>query len=143
MDAAVLSETPGWVVAIVDSPAVRVAARVLLTSAYWVSGLTKLLNFKGALAEEASFHLRPPALFAGITIFVQLVGSALVIADYMLWLGAGMLAVFTLAAMIVAYPFWRVAPAQRMMTFTSFCEHLGLIAGFMLATLVSTLPVGR
>ena len=143
MDMAALADTPGWVVAIVDSSAVRTAARVLLTSAYWVSGLTKLLNFKGALAEETSFHLRPPALFAGITIFVQLVGSALVIADYMLWLGAGMLAVFTLAAMIVAYPFWRVAPAQRMMTFTSFCEHLGLIASFMLATLVSTLPIGR
>jgi uncharacterized membrane protein YphA (DoxX/SURF4 family) len=67
-----------------------------------------------------------------LTIVVQLCGSFLVITGILLWLGAAMLCVFTFAAMIIAYPFWRTKGAERVSMLIAFCEHLGLIAGFLL-----------
>lgn len=135
-----LMQTPGWVIRIADDPAIRLVARILLTSAYWFSGLAGLFHWKDAVSEERSFHLRPPGLLAALTILVKLVGSALVICDVFLWFGAGMLVVFTAAAMFIAYPFWKKKGAERSFMLIGFCEHLGLIAGFMLAVLVFSAP---
>ena len=53
-------------------------ARAGLCLAYAYSGVAKLLDFHGAMAEQAHFGLSPPALFAGLTIAVQLGGFALI-----------------------------------------------------------------
>jgi uncharacterized membrane protein YphA (DoxX/SURF4 family) len=137
MEQLTLLSTPAWVTALVGTPAFRIAADLLLTSAYWLSGVSKLLDWPGALQEERSFGLTPPAVFAALTIAVQLVGSFLVISGVAVWLGAGMLGIFTFAAMIVAYPFWRRTGSERLRMLLTFCEHLGLIAGLMLATILS------
>jgi transmembrane protein len=71
----------------------------LLTSVFWWSGLTKLGDFPGTLAEMAHFKLEPPWLFAAGTISLQLGASALVIfGGRLAWAGAAALALFTLAA---------------------------------------------
>ena len=69
-----------------------------LTYVFWWSGLAKLWDFAAAQDEMRHFGLNPAALFAAVTIGVQLGGSALVIFGKSLaWLGAGVLGVFTLA----------------------------------------------
>ncbi len=59
---------PGWVLAILRAPGVALAGRVLLTSAYWTSGLQKLFAFDAAIAEAAALGLPAPALTAALTI---------------------------------------------------------------------------
>lgn len=48
------------------------------------------------------------------------------------WLGAGMLAVFTGATEIVAHRFWELSGAAEFAARNEFFEHIGLIAGFIL-----------
>ena len=132
-----LLDTPRPVAAILDWPVTWFTARLVLVGPYVIGGLVKLADWPGAVAEQAHFGLQPAALFAALTILVELIGSALVLLDQMAWLGAGMLGLFTLLAAIVANAFWTMAGPDRFMATNAFFEHLGLIGGFMLVALVS------
>ena len=124
---------PRWVDAILDCRGTWLLARVALTSAFWIGGLTKLTDFPGAVAEQAHFGLRPAALFAILTVTVELAGSALVISGRLVWLGAGALGVFTGLAALLANHVWDMAGDARFQAMNSFFEHLGLIAGLVMA----------
>jgi uncharacterized membrane protein YphA (DoxX/SURF4 family) len=128
---------PGWVDAILGLPGIGVLARVALASAYILGGLTKLTDFRGAIAEQAHFGLHPAALWAGVTIAVELGGSILLITGRWLWLGAGALGVMTAVATLVANNFWTMAGHDRFMAINGFFEHIGLIGGFVLAALLA------
>lgn len=118
-------------------PATWFLARLLLVSAYVLGGFTKLGDWPSAVAEQAHFGLHPPALWAAVTIVVELLASALILANRALWLGAGMLGVFTVLAALVANNFWAMQGHDRFMAMNAFFEHLGLAGGFVLAALVA------
>jgi uncharacterized membrane protein YphA (DoxX/SURF4 family) len=126
------AETPRWVSAILGWHWVWVAARVALTSAYLLGGLTKLFNFAAAVAEQESFGLHPGWLWASLSIIVELIGSALVISGRFVWLGAGALGVLTGIATLVANNFWTMQGHDRFAATNTFFEHIGLIAAFVL-----------
>jgi len=113
-------------------------ARLALVLSYVIGGLTKLSNFPGAIAEQEHFGLHPGSVWAVLAIVVELGGSALVIAERLVWLGAGALGVLTAVAMLVANNFWTMEGHERFVAMNSFFEHLGLIAGFVLVALMSS-----
>jgi uncharacterized membrane protein YphA (DoxX/SURF4 family) len=122
--------------ALVASPWLQVLGLLGLCAAYIQGGLNKLLDFPGAVAEQAHFGLAPPALFAVATIATEIVGSVLVLSGWLRWLGALWLAGFTLIATFVANGFWTLPPGlERFMAANSFFEHLGLIGGFLLVAI--------
>jgi uncharacterized membrane protein YphA (DoxX/SURF4 family) len=126
------------VLAALHAPGVALAGRVLLTSAYWTSGLQKLFAFDAATAEAAALGLPAPALTAALTILVQLAGSAAVVsAGRWTWLGAGALGLFTLLATLIAHAFWTYPPAEQARQLATFTEHLGLIGGLALAAVLA------
>jgi len=53
------------------------------------------------------------------------------------WLGAGGLGVLTAVAMLAANDFWAITGRDRFMAVNAFFEHLGLIAGLVLISLLS------
>jgi len=111
-----------------------------LTYMYWWSGLVKLFDFTGAQAEMAHFGLNPSAFYAALTVFVQLAGSALIIFGRRLaWLGAGMLAVFTLATIPVAHPFWTMEGAAAFMEKMVVLEHITVVGGLIVAAILGEL----
>jgi transmembrane protein len=109
-------------------------AALVLTSVYWWSGFTKIINFSGAQAEMAHFGLEPAALFAVLTIATQLIGSALIISGSRLaWLGAGALAAFTLATIPLAHRFWEMEGIVAFLEKALVQEHITVIGGLFLA----------
>lgn len=128
---------PLFVDAILDWPPTWFVARLLLVGAYLVGALAKLGDWPGAVAEQAHFGMAPPALWAGVTIAVELIGPALILVGRLVWLGAGMLGVFTVLAASLANPFWALQGAARFAATNAFFEHLGLAGGFVLAALVA------
>ena len=124
---------PRWVEGLLARPATGLAARLALSSAYLLGAATKLSDLPAAVAEQAHFGMPHPALFALLTIAVELVGPALVLSGRMVWLGAGMLGVFTALAAIAANAFWAMPQgAERFAATNAFFEHLGLVGGFVL-----------
>jgi uncharacterized membrane protein YphA (DoxX/SURF4 family) len=128
---------PRWVDAILDWSGTWVLARVALTSAFLIGGVTKALNFPAAVAEQSHFGLHPAAVWAAFAIVVELVGPLLVISGYFVWLGAGAIGVLTAIAMVVATPFWSIAGVARFAAVNGFFEHMGLIAGCVMAALLA------
>ena len=131
------TDTPRWIGAILSRRWVLPMARIALTSAYLIGGIQKLVDFPGAVAEQMHFGMRPAWLWAVATILVELGGSALVIVGRWVWLGAGGLGMLTAVAMFVANNFWTMTGHDRFTALNTFFEHLGLIAGFVLISVMS------
>ena len=131
------SDSPRWIGAILSWPWLLPAARIALTSAFLIGGIQKLVDFPGAVAEQAHFGLQPAWLWATAAITVELAGSALVIVGRWVWLGAGGLGVLTAVAMLTANNFWAMTGHDRFIALNAFFEHLGLIAGFFLVSVMA------
>jgi uncharacterized membrane protein YphA (DoxX/SURF4 family) len=115
-----------------SAPATFRVALLLLCSAYLQGGLTKLLDFQGALGEMHHFGLSPAGPLAAATIALELGASLAIVLGYWRWLGALALALFTLSATFIANRFWEMPQPERFMATNSFFEHLGLVGGFLL-----------
>jgi uncharacterized membrane protein YphA (DoxX/SURF4 family) len=126
-----------WVEHLLDWQGTWFVARLALCSAYLLGGVVKLADFPAAIAEQAHFGMPVPALFAAVTIAVELVGPILILTDRLAWLGAGMLGVFTLMAALVANAFWTLHGPERFAATNAFFEHLGLVGGLVLVAMVS------
>jgi len=108
-------------------------AHLGLCAAYIQGGLVKLTDFPGAVAEMVHFRLAPPVLFAVLVIVLELVASAMVMTGFLRWLGALVLAGFTLMSTLIALRFWEQPAGQaRHASANAFFEHLGLAGGFLL-----------
>jgi uncharacterized membrane protein YphA (DoxX/SURF4 family) len=131
------TDTPRWIGAILSWPGLLPIARVALTSAYLIGGVQKLVDFPGAVAEQAHFGLQPAWLWAAAAIIVELAGSLVVIFGRWVWLGAGALGVLTAVAMLTANNFWTMTGHDRFIALNAFFEHLGLIAGFVMVSVMT------
>jgi uncharacterized membrane protein YphA (DoxX/SURF4 family) len=131
-------ECPSWVATILRQPRIMPLVRICLVSAYLIGGVTKLLHFDAAVAEQVHVGLHPGWLWAAMAILVEIVGSLCIIFNRLTWLGAGALAALTVVAMLVANNFWSLEGVARFMALNSFFEHLGLIAAFVMVTCLAS-----
>jgi uncharacterized membrane protein YphA (DoxX/SURF4 family) len=131
------TDTPRWIATILSLPWLLPIARAALASAFLIGGIQKLIDFPAAVAEQAHFGLQPAWVWAAAAIVVELGGSALVIFGRWVWLGAGGLGVLTAVAMVTANDFWARIGQDRFMATNAFFEHLGLVAGLVLISLLS------
>lgn len=123
---------------VLRSPVTALLARIVLTFPFWASGLAKLFDFTGTVNEMAFFGLQPPAAYGAAVIFVQLVGSALIILDRLTWLGAGALGLFTAMTIPLVHHFWSMTeePAKTI-AFHTAMEHIGMIGGLLVVAVLS------
>jgi uncharacterized membrane protein YphA (DoxX/SURF4 family) len=131
---------PRFVDAVLAWPLTGFAARLLLVGAYLLGAAVKLTEFPAAIAEQAHFGMHPPAPWAALTIAVEILGSVLILANRLTWLGAGMLGVFTALAAFKANAFWTMSGAERFAATNTFFEHLGLVGGLVLVAMISRAP---
>jgi uncharacterized membrane protein YphA (DoxX/SURF4 family) len=138
------ARTPRFVGAILDWRWTGFPARLALVGAYLLGGIVKASDWTAAVAEQTHFGMSPPALWAALTIVVEIVGPLLILSGRLVWLGAGMLGIFTLFAAITANAFWAMPAGQdRFMATNAFFEHLGLIGGFVLAAMIAEMEARR
>jgi uncharacterized membrane protein YphA (DoxX/SURF4 family) len=117
-------------------PGIETLARLALASPFLISGVMKLVDFPGAMNEVAAMGLGPAGPFAVAVIITQLGGSVLFLARRYCWLGAGLLAGFTVVATLLAHPFWAFAGPERGTQTATFFEHVAIVGGFVVAALI-------
>ncbi len=114
-------------------------ARIALTFPFWGSGVAKMMYFDAGVAEMAHFNLHPAIIFNVATIAVQILGSILIIANRIAWLGAGALAVFTGLTIILVHSFWSMTEEPfRTIAFHTATEHIGIIGGLVAISILGT-----
>jgi transmembrane protein len=128
---------PSVIQALLTNRAVAFAARVILTFPFWGSGLDKLINFSGGVAEMRQFGLEPAILF-NIAVFTpQLVGAALIISGRHVWLGAGALGIFTALTIPIVHRFWAMQGPDALHAFHTAGEHVGMIGGLITVSILA------
>jgi uncharacterized membrane protein YphA (DoxX/SURF4 family) len=135
--------SPAFVHAILEWPWTWPIARLALVATFLASGFSKITNFSGGVTEMAEAGMPAPAAMAVLSIFVELTGSALVLIGRWVWLGAGMLGVFTAIGAITAHAFWKVSGSARKEALAVFLMHIGLIGAFVLDALLAEGGGGR
>ena len=128
---------PRFVDAVLDWRWTGFLARLALVGAYLLGGIVKLFDFPAAVAEQAHFGMHPPGVWAVLTIAIELIGPLLILSGRLVWLGAGMLGVFTVLAAFTANAFWAMQGQERFAATNAFFEHLGLVGGFVLAAMIA------
>ncbi|BCP52981.1 hypothetical protein K32_15980 [Kaistia sp. 32K] len=111
--------------------------RGIFTFMFWSSGLAKLLDVDAGLAEMRHFGLEPAVLFYAATVAILLGGSFLVILDRWTWLGAGILAVFTVLTIPIAHGFWAMEEPLRTLEFHVVMEHITVVGGLLVVIYAS------
>lgn len=127
------------IIRLLDRPALSLLARLLLTAPFWLSGISKSLDFDSGVAEMARAGLEPASGFNMATIAVQLAASLLIISGRYVWLGAGMLVVFTALTVPLVHSFWAMTTEPfRTIAFHTAIEHIGLIGGLLAGAVLSS-----
>ncbi len=93
------ADNPRWVTAILSWPWLLPISRIALVSAFLIGGIQKLIDFPGAIAEQAHFGLQPAWMWA-------------------------------------VDDFWAKTGHDRFIAVNDFFEHLGLIAGLVLVSVL-------
>jgi putative oxidoreductase len=106
-------------------------ARLCLAVVILYSAVDKLWHWRSSIEEVKSDGLPWPAAFAGATVFTQLVGGFLVATGFFAWLGALLLAGFTVAATVVGHRFWLRRGAEFRHELTTSLEHVAIVGGLL------------
>jgi uncharacterized membrane protein YphA (DoxX/SURF4 family) len=85
--------------------------------------------------EVAALGLRPAGPFAVAVILTQLASSLLFLTRRYCWLGAGILAGFTVLATLLGHPFWTLDGPDRGRQAATFFEHVAIVGGLAMAAL--------
>ncbi|WP_435526434.1 DoxX family protein [Ideonella oryzae] len=108
-----------------------------LCAAYLQGGLSKAWDLSAATAEMAHFGLQPAGPMALAVIVFELVASLAVLTGWQRAPAALALGAFTLAASVIANPFWSVPADSRPPLLNAFMEHLGLAGAWGMVALAS------
>jgi uncharacterized membrane protein YphA (DoxX/SURF4 family) len=130
-------DDPVWVDSILESRWTRRLARLGLTSPFVISALVELQNLAAVTTIQAQYGLRPPAFWAAAVNAVQLLGSTIIISGRFVWIGAGILAVFTGLTEVIAHRFWQMAGQARFAGRNEFFEHIALVLGLVIVALLA------
>jgi len=111
-------------------------ARLCLAAVFLYSAVDKLWHWRSSIEEVKGDGLPWPAVLAGATVFTQLVGGCLVAAGLLAWLGALLLAGFTVAATLLGHRFWLRRGAEFRHEVTTSLEHVAIVGGLLLLCLL-------
>jgi len=111
-------------------------ARLCLAAVFLYSGVDKLWHWRSSIEEVEGDGLPWPAVLAGATVFTQLVGGSLVATGLVAWLGALLLAGFTVAATLLGHRFWLRRGAEFRREVTTSLEHVAIVGGLLLLCLL-------
>jgi uncharacterized membrane protein YphA (DoxX/SURF4 family) len=111
-------------------------ARLCLAAVFLYSGVDKLWHWRSSIEEVKSDGLPWPTAFAGATVFTQLVGGFMVATGFFAWLGALLLAGFTVAATLVGHRFWLRRGSEFAHELTTSLEHVAIVGGLLLLSVL-------
>jgi uncharacterized membrane protein YphA (DoxX/SURF4 family) len=114
-----------------------------LVVTFLASGLSKVANFSDGVAEMKEAGMPAPVVMAALGTFVELFGSVLVLFNQWVWLGTGMLGVFTAIGAVTAHAPWKVSGPGRKVAIGVFLMHFGMIGAFALDALLAEAVAGR
>ncbi|PHM66066.1 hypothetical protein Xsto_01572 [Xenorhabdus stockiae] len=124
---------------ILESSWLWIITRLLILFIFVPSGLAKIFDFEGSLAEMRVAGLHPDWFFNIASAIVLLFGSILILLDRFVWLGAATLAVFLLLTIFIVHTFWNFSGEHAKISLYFAFEHTTVIGGLLATAMTSHL----
>lgn len=127
--------------ALAASPALWLAARVLLVCMFPFSALDKVLHWNDALKQANSSFLPGGPVLLVLAMIVEVAAPVCIVAGWQAPLAAWMLATFCIATAVLYHPFWSgqdfwaAGTSVARNHFWDFTKNLGLAGGLVLIAL--------
>ncbi|AOM42705.1 DoxX family protein [Xenorhabdus hominickii] len=113
--------------------------RIFLLFIFISSGLARLIDFDGGLAEMRAAGLHPDWFFNIASAIVLLLGSILILLDRVVWLGTAALSVFLLLTIFIVHTFWHFSGEYAKTSLYFAFEHITVIGGLLATAIASHL----
>ncbi|MGJ7918737.1 DoxX family protein [Massilia sp. LXY-6] len=107
--------------------ALNIAARILMSLIFIISGWGKLTGYAGTQAYFASMHLPMPALVTPLVILIELGGGLALLFGLKARWAAAILALFSIASALIAHT--NFADTNQM---NNFMKNLAMAGGYLL-----------
>ena len=130
-------QTPQYIESLLQSTWLWFIARLCLAVVFIASGVAKLIDFQGGVAEMRGAGLEPARLFNIAVAALMLAGSILILLDRAVWLAAAALAVFLVLTICIVDAFWRRPEQQAKLALFFALEHVSVIGGLFAAAIAS------
>ncbi|WP_037585791.1 DoxX family protein [Stenoxybacter acetivorans] len=134
-----LNDTPHWLEKLLLSNGMWLFARIVITFLFWITAVNWILDFNEARSAAASVHLFPPAFWGWFLIAFYIAGSLLIIADRMMWLGAGAFLVFVFLTIVCVHHWWSMSGAQEASAWNEVKEHITVMGSMIVVCIASLL----
>src|SRR5439155_7490492 len=107
------------------------AARVLMSQIFLISGLTKVLNPSGTADEMTSRGMFWIPFFLVAATAVELAGGLSLLAGYKARLGALLLLLYLIPVTLTFHNFWTYPPEQQRVQMLFLMHNLTLMGGLL------------
>ncbi len=117
------------------------AARILLSQIFLISGIQKVLDPAGTQAQMASRDMFLIPLFMWAAVAVELGGGLSLLLGWKARWGALLLLLFLIPVTLTFHNFWTYPPEQQKVQMLFFIHNLALMGGLLLVTCRGPGPV--
>jgi putative oxidoreductase len=108
------------------------AARLLLAALFLIFGWRKLTDYSGTVSRMVQDGAPLPALSAVVAIFMELQVAFAVAVGAFTRPCAVLLALYTLAAALIAHHYWSMPGPNKVDNMESFYKNLSIVGGLLL-----------
>lgn len=130
-------DTPQWVESVLMSDALWLLARILLTFIFWMTAINWILDFAQARGAAAAVGLAPEGVWGAILIAFYILGTAAILFDRFMWLGAGAFGVFIFLTIILVHRFWDMTGAEAAASWNEVKGHITMIGPMMIVCIAA------
>ena len=118
-----------------------VVARALMSAIFLTAGIRKIMAYAGTVTYFGNLGIPMPDIVVPLAIAVEVGGGAALILGWQTRYVAIVLAVFTVAAGLIAHRFWAVDAAQFGNQLNHFLKNIAMVGGFLVIVVIEAIRV--
>ncbi|MDP6843558.1 MAG: DoxX family protein [Rhodospirillales bacterium] len=120
-----------------DHSALQIIAHVCIAFLFLFRGVTAFPQFDEHLKTFKGHGIPFPRLVLSLGLATMLLGGLSVLFDFLAWIGAAMLVLFTVLSNFIYHHFWTMTePGRRQTHLWIFCNNIGVIGGLLLVVAI-------
>ena len=116
-----------------DHTLLQILAHICIAFLFLYRGITAFPQFEQHMKTFRAHHVPFPKFVLLCGFATMLLGGLSVLLDFYVWIGAGMLVLFTVIANFLYHDFWRMdEPRQKQTHLWVFCNNVAVTGGLLL-----------
>jgi len=112
------------------------AARLLLSTLFFIFGYRKLRDFSGTVSQMAELGVPTPVLGAAVATFMELPVAFAVAVGAFTRVSAVLMFFYTLGTALIGHRYWTVKGPGYVDSMDSFFKNLSIMGGFLLLYII-------